>query len=77
MLLYNPFVSAFYVAALEQRQAMIAALMKPFNDEWRQLMIHIATGTINAADGSQNSIFQPAIARKLTEILRVNERVAR
>lgn len=63
-------------ATLQQRQAMIATLMKPFNDEWTQLMIHIATGTMGTAQLSETSIFQPAIARKLTEILRVNERVA-
>ncbi|XP_053991470.1 exportin-1-like isoform X2 [Hylaeus volcanicus] len=60
----------------ENRQKLIASLMKPFNDEWTQLMIHIATGTIDTNQFSNNSIYQVDVARKFTEILRVNERVA-
>jgi exportin-1 len=50
--------------------------MKPFNDEWTQLIINIATGTIDTNQFSNTSIYQADVARKFTEILRVNERVA-
>lgn len=47
--------------------------MKPFNTKWLQIILEFATSATTQPD----AIYQPQVARKLAEILRVHERVAR